>query len=151
IDTFKGERGIIRNYNESCPREIPANISMIPAANHSSLLWGTVYNTRSLISGLLTGLPQDTIYNWLLSHRRTLSVVNLPPTAFAGEDQTILLPAESAILSGEGKDPDGHIVSYQWTQTSGNQVKLEGANAARAAVSGLTAGTYEFKLTVTDD
>ncbi|APR76231.1 Chitinase [Minicystis rosea] len=77
---------------------------------------------------------------------------NQPPTVSVGSSQTITLPVASVSLSGTASDPDGTIASYQWSQISGpSTASLQGAGTATATASGLVAGTYSFKLTVTDD
>lgn len=76
--------------------------------------------------------------------------VNIPPTANAGKDTTLYLPATSLPLNGTGTDPDGAVVSYQWTVLSGSAT-ITPSNAASTQVSNLTTGTYQFVLTVTDD
>jgi len=95
-------------------------------------------------------LTQDTIYKWLLSHKR-ISTLNLPPVAFAGEDKTLTLPLDSLTLSGAGIDEDGKIISYRWTQLSGNGLNIINAGSPNALLTEFTAGSYEFMLTVTDD
>ena len=72
------------------------------------------------------------------------------PIANAGADQTITLPASSAILSGAGSDPDGNAVTYKWSKVSGASATLTNDTAASASVSNLKAGDYVFRLTVTD-
>ncbi|MEN9582397.1 MAG: hypothetical protein RL641_351 [Candidatus Parcubacteria bacterium] len=79
------------------------------------------------------------------------SSVNNPPAANAGTDQTITVPTSSASLSGSGYDSDGTIASYSWTKISGGNATIANASSASTSVSGLTQGTYVFRLTVTDD
>jgi Secretion system C-terminal sorting domain/Bacterial Ig domain/Right handed beta helix region len=79
-------------------------------------------------------------------------IVNTPPTANAGADQTITLPTSSVTLSGSGSDPDGTIASYAWTRISGpNTPTIVSPSSASTNVTGLIAGTYVFRLTVTDN
>ncbi|MFD1144614.1 lamin tail domain-containing protein [Larkinella insperata] len=82
-----------------------------------------------------------------------VSNVNQPPIANAGADQTIVLPTSSVVLSGNSStDPDGTIVSYRWTQQNGpSQASLTGAETQSLTASGLGAGSYVFRLTVTDN
>nr|BDT37373.1 alpha/beta hydrolase-fold protein [Myxococcus sp. MH1] len=80
------------------------------------------------------------------------TTANVPPTASAGLDQTLILPTSSAQLTGTASDPDGTVVSRQWTQVSGpNTATLTGATTLSATASGLVMGLYEFELSVTDD
>ena len=80
-------------------------------------------------------------------------VVNQPPTANAGTDQSITLPTSSVTLSGSGSDADGSISSYAWTQLSGPVTgSIATPSSASTGVSGLsTAGTYIYRLSVTDN
>jgi hypothetical protein len=55
------------------------------------------------------------------------------------------------ILSGTGTDPDGYIVSYNWTIISGSAFLLMNSNNAIANLSDLQQGIYEAELTVTDN
>src|SRR5260221_112150 len=76
---------------------------------------------------------------------------NMPPVANAGGNKTITLPTNSIVLNGSGTDSDGSIAGYSWTKVSGGAATLTNANTASLTASGLTAGTYVFRLTVTDD
>jgi ribosomal protein L14 len=79
-------------------------------------------------------------------------VVPGPPSANAGSDVTITLPTSSTSLAGSGSETNGTIVSYAWTQLSGPSTAAIGsAGSAATTVGGLVQGTYEFKLTVTDN
>jgi len=78
--------------------------------------------------------------------------VNIPPVANAGADVSITLPQSSVTLNGSGADSDGSIASYMWTQVSGpNTATLAGSASYKVDASGLVAGTYVFRLTVTDN
>ncbi len=80
------------------------------------------------------------------------SATNQAPTANAGPDQTITLPTSSVTLTGSGTDPDGTIASYAWTKVSGPAGGTIATPAtASTNITGLTAGTYVFRLTVTDN
>ncbi len=81
------------------------------------------------------------------------AIVNQPPVANAGADQTITLPVNSVTLDGsKSVDADGTIVSYSWNKISGSgAITITNSNTAKPTVSGLQAGTYVFQLTVTDN
>jgi hypothetical protein len=81
----------------------------------------------------------------------TTPTPNQPPTANAGADRTITLPTNSLTLNGSGTDPDGTISSYSWTKTSGPAATLSGTATQNLSVSGMVAGSYTFRLTVTDN
>jgi Domain of unknown function (DUF4832)/Secretion system C-terminal sorting domain/PKD domain len=83
----------------------------------------------------------------------TAAVANQTPVADAGSNRTITLPTNSTTLSGSGStDPDGTIAGYQWQQVSGPSTStLSSTTAANITVSNLQAGTYTYRLTVTDN
>ncbi|QNA45395.1 Kelch repeat-containing protein [Lacibacter sediminis] len=77
---------------------------------------------------------------------------NRPPVARAGQDQTITLPVNKALLDGSGStDPDNNIIGYAWRKISGppNSVFSDPV-AIKAEALDLTNGVYLFELTVTD-
>jgi hypothetical protein len=76
---------------------------------------------------------------------------NEPPTADAGPDRLLKLPTNSIVLSGAGRDTDGTITSYQWTQYGGQKTTIGSANTPTATLSGLKPGQYYFRLTVKDN
>jgi hypothetical protein len=67
----------------------------------------------------------------------------------AGNDTTITLPVNSVTLKGSAQ---GNITSFQWSLVSGHDTPtLNGAKTNTLNVSGMTAGSYSFKLEATDD
>jgi hypothetical protein len=76
---------------------------------------------------------------------------NIFPTANAGVDQVITTPTSQVNLSGSGTDSDGTIVSFAWTKLSGTGGTITSASSATPNVTGLIAGTYTFRLIVTDN
>ena len=82
-------------------------------------------------------------------------IVNNPPTADAGNDQTVSVASSqtrTVTLSGTASDGDGTIVAHQWSQTAGTDVTLSGADSATATFTvNATETTYTFSYTVTDD
>lgn len=81
-------------------------------------------------------------------------VVNQPPTANAGPDQSVAAGATCILEGTASSDSDGTIVSYSWRKVSGPTIALANANQAVAsfiAPSESTIQTLVFELTVTDD
>jgi uncharacterized membrane protein len=79
---------------------------------------------------------------------------NEPPKANAGIDRAVIdtQAAMGITLQGSGTDVDGTIASYAWLQVSGPGTAAFSSMAVAAPqVTGLTAGAYVFRLTVTDD
>jgi SH3-like domain-containing protein len=81
-----------------------------------------------------------------------LSGGNASPSANAGPNQSITLPTDSVLMSASGSDSDGTIASHVWTKFSGpSTYTITDANDYNTTITGLVAGTYVFRLTVTDD
>ena len=76
---------------------------------------------------------------------------NKPPTANAGQSQTISLPTTSVNLSGVGNDTDGTIASYAWSQVTDKGATITSPSIAFTSVKDLVPGTHTFRLTVTDN
>lgn len=93
------------------------------------------------------------IYQWMLQYQKgtVTTPANVAPVANASSDKTITLPASSVTLSGSGTDVDGTISKYAWSKVSGpSAYKFSSTSAASTTVTALVAGTYVFRLTVTD-
>jgi hypothetical protein len=73
------------------------------------------------------------------------------PTANAGTDSTITLPKNTVTLIGSGTDPDGTVVSYLWSKVSGPTAGIVSPTSQTTQLNNLLAGTYVFRLTVTDN
>ncbi len=79
-------------------------------------------------------------------------VVNIPPVANAGPDQTAVSGAIVTLDGAGSADPDGTIAAYGWVQTAGTTVPLTGATTATPSFTApTTAGVLIFQLTVTDN
>jgi predicted esterase len=108
------------------------------STNVTGLVAGTYQFKLSLNNGAASG--QVTI---------TVNAAATAPTvvANAGGSQIITLPASSATLSGSAST--GAITSYAWTKVSGpNTPTIVSPSAASTNVTGLIAGTYQFKLSL---
>ena len=78
-------------------------------------------------------------------------LANQPPTASAGPNLTIRLPANSVTIIGTGADPEGQALTFSWQVASGpTQPNLTNANLRIVTAFPLVQGTYVFRLTVTD-
>ncbi|MBO9198815.1 T9SS type A sorting domain-containing protein [Niastella sp. MAH-29] len=78
---------------------------------------------------------------------------NQAPEANAGADVTVQLPSSGITLNGTlSKDTDGKIVAYKWVKISGpTTFSLLTPSAITTVLNNMVAGTYVFRLTVTDD
>lgn len=78
--------------------------------------------------------------------------VNKLPVCFSGNDISITLPVNSTVLNGTGSDPDGTIAGILWARVSGpTAFTIVSPNNLSTSLTGLTQGSYVFKLTVTDN
>ena len=88
-----------------------------------------------------------------VSDQVTVTVKSSPSpalTVYAGEDQTITLPVSRLDLTPYVQVSNSTIKSYLWTQVSGpSSAFFANSRSAQTAVTGLKAGAYVFKLTVT--
>ncbi len=76
--------------------------------------------------------------------------VNLPPSADAGEDQTVTL-GDTAYLNGSGSsDEDGSIVTWEWNCTSHSVILTDGNSSTPSFIPGV-AEDHQFTLRVRDD
>ncbi|ACJ27465.1 Chitinase [Shewanella piezotolerans WP3] len=83
----------------------------------------------------------------------TTPPVNKAPIANAGSNQSVTGPVTVTLNGSLSRDPEGKLLSYQWSQTAGASVQLLDATSAQpsfdlAATS--TTTQYSFSLTVTD-
>ncbi|GMU65935.1 MAG: hypothetical protein AMXMBFR36_22090 [Acidobacteriota bacterium] len=77
---------------------------------------------------------------------------NLPPVASAGPDRNVAVNTAASLDGSGSSDPDGgpSPLSYAWSQLSGATLTITGASQAVASVTPTAAGTYVFRLTVSD-
>jgi len=76
---------------------------------------------------------------------------NQPPIVTVDETQSLTLPTNSTVLEGSASDADGSIANYSWTKFSGPDATLANENTPNLTITDLVAGSYIFRLTVTDD
>jgi predicted esterase len=78
---------------------------------------------------------------------------NQPPAANAGADVNISLPVNNTTLDGAASsDADGTISSYSWSKINGPAAyTIMNPSSVITTVNNLIAGTYTFRLAVTDN
>ncbi|MBL7699012.1 MAG: hypothetical protein JNK79_12685 [Chitinophagaceae bacterium] len=118
--------------------------------------WARAFNPTSRTDGY-------NIYEWLLRYKRGTAAAPAPapptstggkPVARAGADQVIPLSWKyMPFLNGtKSDDADGWIAKFKWTKISGpSSYWFSAPNAGQTKANGLVAGTYVFRLTVTDN
>jgi hypothetical protein len=75
---------------------------------------------------------------------------NAAPTSNAGGNQSIQLPTSSVAVSGSASTDDVGVVTYLWTKISGTGGTIATPNSVNTNITGLSQGTYVFRLRVTD-
>lgn len=84
-----------------------------------------------------------------------VSWVNVPPTANAGKDQTVVEKTLVALDASGSTDSDDGIASYLWEQTQGTAVTLSDSKAQKPTFTApdvdQTNVQLTFKVTVTDN
>ncbi|MGF1687565.1 glycosyl hydrolase family 18 protein [Photobacterium japonica] len=78
---------------------------------------------------------------------------NKPPVANAGADHAVMGPIDVTLDGSKSYDPEQEVMTYQWTQTTGEAVVITGADQAKATIRvPVTAEDtqYTFALVVTD-
>nr|XP_046256882.1 dyslexia-associated protein KIAA0319 homolog isoform X2 [Scatophagus argus] len=105
-----------------------------------------------------TSPPATTLSSTAAESASQLGGSNRGPVAIVGPDRKLSLPVSSLVLDGSRSSDDRGIVSYHWDAvrltwwfSSGPPgLKLEGEDQAVATVTGLQAGRYTFRLSVSD-
>jgi hypothetical protein len=122
---------------------IRAYRSGVSGAGHSSAAWNTIYDPNWRDSS------NRSVYQFFLSYSRTPATA---PTVNAGNDQSITLPTSEVTLAGSATPIAGRtITDYQWTKVSGPGTgTIVSPSLTVTGVTGLSQGTYVFRLTATD-
>jgi K319L-like, PKD domain/Kelch motif len=91
------------------------------------------------------------------SSSTTVTVVaispNLPPTAYGGDTQEVLVGAAVTLDGSSSSDPNGDTLSFSWVFSrtpAGSSAVLSNANSARPSFLADLPGTYTATLTVSD-
>ncbi|UII19712.1 PKD domain-containing protein [Fulvivirga ligni] len=145
----------VNSINNCNPVE-RARVTIYNGVGHDS--WSRTYN----LSGMNNYSDQydpynENIYEWMMAH--SLNSSNAPqepapnnaPVANAGNDKWMTLPLNTINISGSGTDSDGSVTAYNWTKISGGNITLTNSSQPELVVQNFAAGTYELRLTVTDN
>ena len=133
--------------------------SDIPVPSTSSTVW-TIWATKTVADVPLTAgkhilkvaFSSGEFNLGKMTFARTGDLTFSYPTANAGTDVKVVLPATSTSLDGSASTESGSkALTYKWEQVYGPTVALFTDNTAiKPSISGLVEGMYQFKLTVTN-
>ncbi|MBL7666335.1 MAG: hypothetical protein JNM93_14465 [Bacteriovoracaceae bacterium] len=82
---------------------------------------------------------------------QTETPANVLPQVSLGSDLSITLPTNAINIQASAADQDGSISSFAWEKISGANATLVGSQSDLLQLSNLQEGTYQFRLTVTDN
>jgi pimeloyl-ACP methyl ester carboxylesterase len=114
---------------------------------------GLGHNAYSMAYEPTHNIHSPNLYDWMMKQVNNGGTLpsNTIPLAYAGPDRSISLPSTSITLSGGASDSDGTVIDYVWTKVSGGNATITKSNTKTPLIHSMTAGTYVFKLTVTDN
>lgn len=132
---------MVNAINSCSPAPNPrAKLTIYPGVKHTA--WFRSYATDYTYH-------KPNLYDWIMAQNNTRTGSNTIPTANAGADVS-LSAASTLTLRGSATDPDGSIVAWRWSKIAGPAVTLSPSGSS-LVLSGLKAGTYHFRLQVTDN
>ncbi|MFL5787495.1 MAG: PKD domain-containing protein [Flavisolibacter sp.] len=122
----------------------PAKNTIFHSLGHDA--WTVAYDMTYTENGL-------NIYQWMLQFQKGRPfIANIPPRAIAGPDQTVNYPNTTTLNGSGSSDPDGSIVSYNWSEIIGpNTATLSSTSIPNPSLSNLIVGNYRFQLLITDN
>jgi hypothetical protein len=150
------------NVTGAASTDIDGTISSYAWVKISGPTGGTI-TSPSVVSTSITALQQGTyVFRLTVTDNLgatgqafvqiTVNAANIPPTANAGNDTTITLPANTATLAGSATDVDGTLSAYLWTKISGpTGGTITSPTFLTTGITALQQGTYVYQLTVTDN
>jgi RHS repeat-associated protein len=106
-------------------------------------------------NGQLTKIGAHRGFSWDVRGKLTQvtnSPANTAPTANAGSNQSVYEDRLVILDGSASSDPEGEPLTYAWTEDAANPATglLHGAASPKPGFTPATAGTYIFRLTVSD-
>lgn len=135
-------QNLIDKYN---PAYAPLTTLTIWSGLTHNQTWAKAFNPLTKVNG-------KNAYEWLLQFKRD---GNIPPVAIIQTaDMTIPLSWNymPTVYATYSKDPDGWIAAFKWSKVSGpTSYTFNTPTSGSTKITGLVAGTYTFRVTVTDN
>lgn len=151
---------LLDSWTEHYPGDFKGSINLVAGQKYDIKIeyfntdgksgMGLFWSSPSLA---LEYIPQSQLFSGAVSAPAPPPAANQGPVANAGSDITITLPVNYAGLNGSASsDPDGSIVSYQWTAVNApSWYNIQYPDRASTGVYNMNPGTYVFRLQVTDN
>jgi hypothetical protein len=127
----------------SGPADSPAPASS-PTPTFRATGAGTVVMGLTVSDGKVTS-AEDTV-----TFEIDDPAANRRPVARAGTDRSAVLGTEVQLDGTRSADPDGDVITYQWTQLAGPRVTLDNNRSPRPTFVPTRLGFVRFQLTVSD-
>ena len=143
-----GSGSIGSNLEYNWIKSIGPGVTLLPSDSVASPSFVVPNYTATMVFRLT--VTSDNVSDFDTVTIDVVSRDNVPPTADAGDDQTVK-PGTVVTLRGDGTDPEGGTVNFRWAQTSGQTVSFTTAGGSIQFRAPDSAGTLTFKLTVTDN
>ncbi|MBC7935621.1 MAG: hypothetical protein H7Y86_09760 [Rhizobacter sp.] len=107
--------------------------------------WNNFYNPSFTENG-------ESIYSWMLKQKKALIQGNtVSPEANAGRDSATSIIMLTVPLRGNGNDPNGLPINFNWVKIAGPVPGvIANPSAMQTSVTGLNLGEYKFELRVTN-
>lgn len=140
--------GASGGLNLSSYSEIMSSGIVVAGNAATSSLYTTLLNPLNEVHNTLTEQELIGLADWINNG----AIENEIPIVVLGPDRNIQLPTSTIQIEGQTSDIDGQIVTYLWQQTNGpTTATLTNAGTRILTASSLAAGSYTFRLTVTDN
>ncbi|RYY48346.1 MAG: hypothetical protein EOO06_10440, partial [Chitinophagaceae bacterium] len=143
-------RNWVSYINSYVPAPSPAaKLTEFPVQSNNAVTAHECWSLATLPSYKPEGIN---LYEWLLQYKRRTTLNNAAPVARAGNDTSLVLPANANLNGANSTDADGIIASYRWRKVSGPAThSFSDSTAANTVVSNLSPGVYIFELRVIDN
>ncbi|RYY51221.1 MAG: T9SS type A sorting domain-containing protein [Chitinophagaceae bacterium] len=143
---FEGNNDLrgLDQIRDTMNRAVPSS-ARYTLYNGGHCCWNTFYNPGFTENG-------ESVYTWMLKQKKALVQGNtVSPEANAGRDSATVSIVTTVPLKGNGNDPNGLPINFNWVKIAGPATgSIANSAAMQTTVSGLSMGEYKFELRVTN-
>ena len=151
VVSYSVTTNMINAVNACTPKPDPlAKMTLFDGDDHS--IWDRVYQQTSAISWMTSFTNGTTTTSPAPAPEPAPAPTNnTPPNVKAGSDISVSLPISDVYIQSTAWDTDGKITSYKWARIAGGSIGMTNTAGSRLRLYNIAAGTYTFRVTVTDD